>query len=163
MRDKPIPPELISEWLKYAPMLTCNIVIEEEERVLLVKRKNDPEKGKWFTPGGILTKKFQYAFQDARDIVLDETGLLVMIESTPSDMYEEEHDVGYGTTDIKLMSLIFYANTLEAHPIPKTNDDHSDIKWFKVEKNPPFKIIHDESDEMGKYVQDIIYFGLIDK
>jgi len=154
MRDKPIPFELMGEWLKYAPMLTCNIVIEEDGYVLLVKRKNDPEKDKWFTPGGILVKSEWGVDKQARMIAEDEVGITLEIESSPSVVYDEHHPKGYNAYDVHLVTLVFYANPNPPRQIPKTNEDHDEVQWFKLSKNAPWWI--GGGCELGKGVQDFV-------
>ena len=72
MRNRPISTELMHKWLEVAPMPTTNIIVMKGAYVLLLKRKNPPEKDKWFTPGGILTKGKDNMFQ-ALEILYDET------------------------------------------------------------------------------------------
>lgn len=100
--------------------------------VLLVKRKNPPEQGKWFTPGGILTKGKDTVFQ-ALEILRDETEIeahslsLLLVD-------DEFFSEGYGTRDVHLLTVVYKheAKTTDA----STNEEHSDIKWFSVTALP---------------------------
>lgn len=132
MRDRPIPPKLMQKWLKVAPMPTINIVVMKGAYVLLVKRKNQPEQDRWFTPGGILTKGKEAMFQ-ALEILFDETRIeahnlsLLLVD-------DEFYSDGYGTRDVHLISVI-YLHKAESTSV-STNEDHSDISWFPVTALP---------------------------
>ena len=153
MREKNIPKELISEWLKYAPMLTCNIVIEDRGWVLLVKRNDEPEKNKWFTPGGIITKTDDIDEQ-VKDIVNDECGIAVILKRT--GFMEEYHKTGYGSDDIRLCTLLYRATMTGNKQIPKTNEDHCDIRWFKLSSQTLCSLA-DAPDNVSSAVIPILY------
>lgn len=155
MRDKPIPKELISEWLRYAPMLTCNVVIEEDGYVLLVKRKHPPEKDKWFTPGGIITKKDYLVHNQAKWIAEQETGMRLIIEHHPSSVDVENFNEGYGATDIQLITLVYYANPLPPKQIPTHDEEHSDIRWFELDECAPWWV-NPKEEIIGEGVQGFI-------
>ena len=132
MRDRPIPKPLMQKWLEVAPMPTTNIVVMKGAYVLLVKRKIQPEKDRWFTPGGILTKGKNAVFQ-ALEILHDETGIeghnlsLLLVD-------DEFYTDGYGTRDVHLITVVYKHEAESTHV--STNDDHSAIKWFPVTSLP---------------------------
>jgi len=134
LREKPIPAYLIKEWLIYAPMLTVNLVIFERlgRQVLLVKRKNEPEKGKWFTPGGIIHNRKTLAEQ-IYAIMEEEAGINGYILGLVC-FNEEHHKKGYGKEDIKLVTLVFKIAATNVNV--KTNDEHLDIQWFSTTHLP---------------------------
>lgn len=146
-REKPISPELIQKWLKVAPMPTTNIIVMKDAYVLLVKRRNPPEKGKWFTPGGILVKGVNVAFQ-ALEILHDETGIkadnlaLLLVD-------DEFFSEGYGTRDVHLVTVV-YKHSAETSAV-KTNVEHTDIKWFPITSLP-----HDLHPNVRKWILESV-------
>ena len=113
-------------------MPTVNIVVMKGAYVLLVKRKNPPEKGKWFTPGGILTKGKDTVFQ-ALEILYDETRIeahslsLLLVD-------DEFYADGYGTRDVHLITVV-YKHIAESTSV-STNEEHSEFGWFPVTALP---------------------------
>lgn len=132
MRERPITPQLMREWLAVAPMPTVNIVVMKGAYVLLLKRKNSPEKDKWFTPGGILTKGKEAMFQ-ALEILYDETRIeaqnltLLLVD-------DEFYSEGYGTRDVHLVTVV-YKHEAESTDVT-TNDEHHEYGWFPVTALP---------------------------
>jgi ADP-ribose pyrophosphatase YjhB (NUDIX family) len=54
------------------------VVLDEEGRVLLVKRANDPGKGRWSLPGGLLELGEMIETAVAREVA-EETGIAVAV------------------------------------------------------------------------------------
>jgi len=134
LREKPIPADLISKWLEYAPLVTVNLVILERlsGKVLLVKRKNEPEAGKWFTPGGIIHNR-ELLTDQIYSILEEETGIEGYITALVC-FTEEHHPSGYGAENIKLITIVF--KIAATNEYMKTNDEHSDIRWFSITELP---------------------------
>jgi colanic acid biosynthesis protein WcaH len=51
-----IPLKLYKKIVDVFPILCVDIVVEHKERFLLVKRKKEPAKGRWWVPGGRVFK-----------------------------------------------------------------------------------------------------------
>ena len=62
-----------------SPKLTADGAIIKDNKILLIKRKNDPFKGKWALPGGFV--EYGEKVEDAvvRE-VLEETGVIAVIK-----------------------------------------------------------------------------------
>ncbi len=69
-----IPEHKYRDILKHLPILCVDIAIKIDGGYLLVKRKNEPKKDKWWVPGGRLHKG-ETAEEAARRKVKEETGL----------------------------------------------------------------------------------------
>lgn len=53
---KPIPSEEWRTIVSNVPLVSVDLLIEFEDEILLGKRENDPAKGEWFVPGGVVRK-----------------------------------------------------------------------------------------------------------
>ncbi len=51
-----IPEEEYKKILENMPICCVNLVIAHNNKVLLIRRKNEPEKNKWWIPGGRIYK-----------------------------------------------------------------------------------------------------------
>lgn len=76
-RERPYCPEC--GWVFFQdPRVAVVVLIQQDDRILLVKRANDPQRGKWTLPGG-----FMDAGEDPQEAAvrecLEETGLEVCI------------------------------------------------------------------------------------
>ena len=121
--------------MKYKnPKLTVDGIIIDEERVLLIKRKNEPFKGKWSLPGGFV--EYKETVEDAviREI-LEETNLstdvkeLVGVYSSP-DRDPRGHTV----------TIAFLLNIKSGEM--KSGDDADDAKFFEIEDLPELSFDH---------------------
>lgn len=81
-----IPEKIYREILDYLPILCVDIVVRMEGGHLLLKRKNQPKKGKWWVPGGRVHKG-ETARAAAIRKLKEEAGLKVS-EIEPLGYYE---------------------------------------------------------------------------
>jgi ADP-ribose pyrophosphatase YjhB (NUDIX family) len=106
---------------------TCLVVIDNKERVLLVKRNVAPKQGFWCLPGGFMELNETPEKAALRELE-EETGLtgkidmLLGVTSTQSSQYETVLMVGYLVKD--------YSGT------PIAGDDASDVGYFQVDELP---------------------------
>ena len=109
-----------------APKAAVGAVVIEEGKVLLVKRKYAPKKGKWAIPGGSvnLGETLQTA---AEREVMEETGLT--IEATDPiytfDLIERDPE-----GKILFHFVIVDLSAKYISGIPQPADDVSDARWF---------------------------------
>ncbi len=106
---------------------TCLVVVDKEDRVLLVKRSVEPKKGFWCLPGGFMELGETPEKAALRELK-EETGLsgqidmLLGVSSNPSKQYHTVLMVGY--------LVKRYSGTLIA------GDDADDAACFHYEELP---------------------------
>ncbi len=82
------------DWIYFAdPKVAVAGLIERDDRVLLVRRANDPQRGLWTLPAGFID-----AGEDPLEALerefLEETGLEVRVASLLNVLYGQEHSRG---------------------------------------------------------------------
>jgi len=106
---------------------TCLVVVDDKDRLLLVKRSVEPKKGFWCLPGGYIELGESPEASALREL-LEETGLsgqiemLLGITSTPSTEYNTILMVGYLVKHYR--------------GYPKAGDDASDVAYFHQDELP---------------------------
>jgi len=119
-----------------SPKLTVDGIIIKDGKILLVKRKNDPFKGKWALPGGFV--EYGEKMEDAvvRE-VLEETGLKTTVDKTIG-VYSDPNRDPRGHTITVVYRLDIKGGEL------KSGDDASDAKFFDVNQLPELSFDHDK-------------------
>ncbi len=113
------------------PKVAVVVVIQNEGQLLLVKRKFNPEKGKWALPAGYVN-----ALEDPRSAAVreayEETGLSVEIEQLLDVLYNPPAPDGQpsGASIVILYSARVIGGILEA------KDDAEEVGWFKSDTLP---------------------------
>ena len=109
------------------PIPCVDLLVMNNGRLLLMKRKNKPAKGLWFTPGGRI--HINESLEDAvKRVLLEETGLKpVSIKQcgTMSHIWPEIQTI-----------TVFYKVDVESENICM-NDEHDDYKWVE-EMDPTY-------------------------
>ncbi len=117
------------------PKLTADGIVLKENKILLIKRKNYPFKGKWALPGGFV--EYGEKVEDAviRE-VYEETGLKTSINKIFGVYSDPDRDPrGHTVTIVYLLDI--KGGEL------KSNDDASDAKFFNVKELPELSFDHD--------------------
>ena len=101
---------------------------KDGDKILLVKRKNDPYGGKWALPGGFLEEKEPLETGAARELE-EETGVKV------NDLYQIR---AFGKPDRdprgRTISIAFFGEVPE-YTKPEGNDDAAEAEWFPAERH----------------------------
>jgi colanic acid biosynthesis protein WcaH len=121
--------ELFSKIHELMPIACVDVVIYDlMAGLLLVKRSIEPEKGKWWFPGGRV-KRMETLGTAVRRIAQDEVGLkLGMIRQLKTeDTFFDPDPFGHGkgTHTINTLYLAFPLGT-----DVKIDANHSDYRWF---------------------------------
>lgn len=124
------------------PSITTDGVILKDKQILLIKRKNEPFKGKWALPGGFV--EYGEKTEDAviRE-VSEETGLKTKIR-TLAGVYSDPNRDPRG----HIITIIYVLDIVEGNV--KAGDDASDVKFFDVHQLPALATDH------NKIINDVI-------
>ena len=118
-----------------SPKLTTDGVIIKDTIILLIKRKNEPFKGKWALPGGFV--EYGEKVEDAvlREIK-EETGLITRIKEIIGIYSDPDRDPrGHTVTIVFLLDII--------NGKISAKDDASIAKFFDFNKLPELSFDHD--------------------
>jgi len=119
-----------------SPRLTVDGIIIKNEKILLIKRKNDPFKGKWALPGGFVEYGEKTDDAAVRE-VFEETGLKTTIDKLIAVYSDPNRDPrGHIITVVYKLDI----NSGEL----KSGDDASDAKFFDVNQLPELSFDHDK-------------------
>ncbi len=121
--------------MKYrSPALTVDAVIIKNNLIILIKRKNEPFKGKWALPGGFV--KYGETVENAviRE-AKEETGLDVRIEKLLG-VYSDPNRNPRGHT----VSVCFICRIVSGNL--KSGTDSADVKEFKFSGLPELAFDH---------------------
>lgn len=107
------------------------LVLDDEGRVLLAKRKHEPDKGKWDLPGGFLDEG-----EDPREALKRELSEETGLEIEPVEFFDFVVD-RYGDDDDAQHTLNLYwvARIRSGEPTP--DDDVEELRWFGRDELPP--------------------------
>ncbi len=133
------------------PAVTADCVVitsEEEPRVLLIERGEEPFKGCWAIPGGFLNMD-ETTEQCAIRELEEETGLKIDQANQIGAYCKVDRDPRGRTISVAYLAIV--ERPLEV----SGQDDAAKAKWFPVNALPPLAFDHDEimADAMTKYAQ----------
>ena len=133
------------------PAVTADCVVitsEEEPRVLLIERGEEPFKGCWAIPGGFLNMD-ETTEQCAIRELEEETGLKIDKAKQIGAYCKVDRDPRGRTISVAYLAIV--ERPLEV----SGQDDAAKAKWFPVNALPPLAFDHDEimADAVTKYAQ----------
>ena len=118
---RPVCPQC--DWIHFVdPKVAAAVLIEQNGRVLLVRRANEPFRGLWTLPAGFINGGEDPAEAAAREC-LEETGLSVRVIRVLDIISGKEHSRG---ADF----IIVYLATVEGGEL-KPDDDADAAEWFE--------------------------------
>lgn len=103
--------------------------IDKTDYILLIKRGNEPEKGKWALPGGYIDWD-ENAAQGAIRELKEETGLV-------ANSVFFNNVFHFPDRDIKQNIAISFIMTVEGEPV--ASDDAAEVKWVDIRKLISYK------------------------
>lgn len=110
------------------PKVAAAVVVKQEDKILLVRRTNQPERGKWTLPAGFVDAGEDPPRAAEREC-LEETGLNVKITSLLDVLYGLEHERGAHI-------LIVYAGEITSGEL-RPGDDADRAEFFSLDSLPP--------------------------
>lgn len=117
-----IPSSLYELIVDILPISSVEAVILKDDKLLFLRRKNNPVKGQWWFPGGRIRKGETLKEALIRE-VKEETGLEVIkseLVNVYSRIFDTRHDI----------SIVYLCNCKEDKII--LNTEHSEYKFFKI-------------------------------
>lgn len=127
-------------WYPDHPMVAVSSIILNENRVLLIKRGEDPGKGKWSIPGGRV-ELGETLFEAARREVFEECSIEVEIESvfntTERIIKDEEGRVKYHFIMVDVLAKYSGGE-------PEAQSDAEECRWVSAEEMTRFDITSTE-------------------
>ena len=126
-RSRPACPQC--GWVYFAdPKVAAAVLIEQDTRVLLVRRVNEPYRGFWTLPAGFVDAGEDPARAAEREC-LEETDLTVRATQVIDVIAGREHPRGAD------FIIVYSAEVISG--IAKAGDDADQIGWFERSNLPP--------------------------
>jgi 8-oxo-dGTP diphosphatase len=117
------------EWIHFEdPKVAAAVLIEQDGRVLLTRRRNEPYRGLWTLPAGFVDAGEDPARAAEREC-LEETGLSVRVKRVLDVIAGQEHERGADFV------IVYEAEVLSGTLSP--NDDADAVEWFEHGNLPP--------------------------
>jgi ADP-ribose pyrophosphatase YjhB (NUDIX family) len=116
-------------WIYFSdPKVAAAVLVESNERVLLVRRANEPFRGFWTLPAGFVNGGEDPAGAAMREC-LEETGLTVRILRVLDVIFGLEHERGADFV------IVYLAEVVSGELSPA--DDADAAEWFARNNLPP--------------------------
>jgi colanic acid biosynthesis protein WcaH len=131
--------------LNSAPLISIDILVKKNGKVLLGKRSNKPAQGYFFSTGGRIYKN-ETIYNAMSRISFNE--LNIELKSTPKFIGVFEHfydDSIYENISTHYVNIAYEYEIEEIPDLP--NEQHSEYKWFTVGELLENKLVH-------KYTKD---------
>ena len=123
--------ETWAQVVRRAPLVSFDLLVTRQERVLVGWRTNRPAQASWFVPGGVIRKGESLAQAFSR-VTADELGKpFALADSTLHGVYEHFYDdnfrnePGYGTHYVVLARILPIVE-----PLSLPDDQHSRYQWL---------------------------------
>ena len=132
------------------PMVTVDAVVfaflKDRARLLLIKRKNEPFKGKWALPGGFVGIDEELDDAAKRELA-EETGLI----NVPLEQMHTFGNVGRDPRG-RQITIAFMGIATGQKPKIRSGDDAAEARWFDIEKLP--KDLAFDHNEVAEFAID---------
>ncbi len=145
-----IPSSDYKKILDNMPVACVDLLIYNDNKVLLVLRKDDPAKGEWFVPGGRIFKneKLEYgAIRKARE----EVGLDITLEKQIGcfDLFFDKGVFDNIKDGVHTISVVYLCSLKDTKQKIKIDNTSLDARWFDLKNKKELEKTH-------PYVQKLI-------
>ncbi len=137
--------DLFKTVIEHTPLVSVDLIVKHNGKVLLGKRVNKPAQGYWFTLGGRVLKNEPIQSAILRIAKLE---LGIIPQNNPKFIGVFEHlydDSIFDDVSTHYVNLGYEIEVSGLDDLPK--DQHNEYRWFGLEE-----LIH--SDEVHTYVKD---------
>lgn len=132
-----VPDEDFGRVIRWAPLVSIDLILRDPQGMVFVGlRNNEPARGVYFVPGGVIRKNERIAAAFAR-ILKAETGLEILFEQARllgayEHFYETNRfgDVAYGTHYVVLALELW----LDLRPAIAMDSQHSSARWMSPQE-----------------------------
>ncbi len=132
MESGKLPAEIFECVVAHTPLVSVDLILTHEGRVLLGKRRNPPAKGYWFTLGGRVHKHERIRDAIGR-IMREETGRELEGEQSFIGVFEHLYDDGiFENVSTHYVNLAYRIDVGEMTELP--HDQHDDYRWFGIDE-----------------------------
>lgn len=135
MTDR-VPADIWEDIVEHSPLVSVDLVVEHDDGVVLGRRENEPARGEWFIPGGVV-KKSESLTKAVDRVAHEEIGCGVSIR-TQLGVYEHFYD----SSEFEDMSKHYVPVAYVVEPEGQSfepDSQHSALKVF----SPPFTGFHE--------------------
>jgi colanic acid biosynthesis protein WcaH len=135
-----LPPRFLSHAevdtvIRLAPLIAIDLIIRDaRDQVLLGLRKNEPARGCYFVPGGMIVKNERLADAFARLAKNETDHTASFADARLIGVFEHFYDNnrsgdrGYGTHYV----VLGYELRWPSAAVPRPDDQHSELRWWPV-------------------------------
>lgn len=117
------------DWIRFTdPKVAAAVLVEQEGKILLVRRANSPQRGLWTLPAGFVDAGEDPARAAERECA-EETGLTVQVSSLIDVIPGQEHERGAH------ILIVYRADILGGEL--KAEDDVDRAAFFSITDLPP--------------------------
>lgn len=134
------------EYPRAAVTADCIVITQEENpRVLLIKRGNEPFKGSWAIPGGFM--EMEETTRECAIRELKEEANLTVTDVVMVGCYDAlGRDPRHRTVTMAYLAIVDPGMMNMA----KAGDDAAEHQWFPIDELPPMAFDHDKIMEDAK-------------
>ena len=118
------------------PFVGVGILIEKDDKYLLIKRAAEPDKGLWTVPGGLIEVGEKAADAAARE-VLEETGLVVDVGERLGVVDKIVHD---DEGKVLYHFIIMFYEATHVRGELEAMDDALDARWVTLDEFKEYEL-----------------------
>ena len=132
------------------PILVLDAIIEKDNKILLIERGREPDKGKWAFPGGHADNG-KYLPDEIQREVEEETGLKIELDYIVAVASDPKRD-NKREDKKQRISVVFAATYLSGEVV--AGDDASNAEWYDPRTLKEEEMAFDHFDLIKKYLNN---------